>query len=93
MHEETWWEGPLCVTHPINGRRIFGICHDDQWRWTVRINGPAWQDTHLHVMAYAGATVEQARDFATKLGPVREQDESEIADELHRQLEAARNSS
>lgn len=93
MHEETWWEGPLCVAHPTNGRRIVGICHDDQWRWTVVINGPAWQDIRLYVMAYAGTTVEQARGLATKLGPMREQDETEIARELLSQLEAARNSS
>jgi hypothetical protein len=93
VQEETWWEGPLCVTHPINGRRIFGICHDDQWRWSVAINGPGWQDTYLHVFAPAGATVQGARELAIKLGPIREQDESEIASELCSQLEAARKSS
>ena len=87
MQNETWWEGPLCVAHPINGRRIVGICEDGQWRWSVRINGPAWQDTHISILFPAGCTVEKARDFATKLGPMREQDESQIADELHNQLD------
>ena len=87
MHEETWWEGPLCVTYPINGRRIVGICHCGRWRWSVRINGPTWQGTHVSVLVPVGCTVEGARDFATKLGPIREQDESETAYELRSQLE------
>jgi hypothetical protein len=87
MHNETWWEGPLCVTHPINGRRIIGICEDGQWRWTVRINGPRWQEERISILFDAGYTVEAARQLATELGPKRDQDESVLASELHRQIE------
>ena len=80
--DDTWWEGPMCVTHPINGRRIAGTSDKDQWRWFVQINGPLWQNIHLHVMALAGSTVEQARTLATKLGPLRDEDETERAREL-----------
>jgi hypothetical protein len=87
MVDDMWWEGPLCVTHPINGRRIVGACYDDQWRWATYINGPAWRDTHLQVMFHAGETVQQARELAEMLGPVRaNEDESERAKLLANQL-------
>jgi hypothetical protein len=85
--DDTWWEGPLCVTHPVNGRRIVGIYHDDRWRWIVHINGPPWNGTHLDIMFPAGSTVEEARKLATALGPVRTEDESERAQELLNRLE------
>lgn len=87
MGDDTWWEGPMCVTHPINGRRIAGACYDGQWRWAVHVNGPLWQDTHLHVIFHAGNSVEQARELATMLGPIRaEEDERERAELLVSQL-------
>lgn len=85
MHDETWWEGPLCVTHPINGRRIVGMCEDGQWRWAVYINGPAWQDQRMSILFPAGSTVEAARKLASELGPKRDRDERESASELFRQ--------
>jgi hypothetical protein len=37
-------------------------------------------------MTYAGSTVEEAKRFATALGPIRAEDESERAQELFNQL-------
>ena len=93
MANDTWWEGPLCVTHPINGRRIVGACYDNQWRWVVYINGPAWQDTHIQVMFPAGSTVQQARELAAMLGPIRAgEDECERAGLLVSQIRTPPNS-
>jgi hypothetical protein len=87
MQDEIWWEGPLCVTHPINGRRIVGVCEDGQWRWAVYINGPEWQDHRISVLFHAGETVELARNLASELGPKRDCDEQQSASELLRQIE------
>ena len=84
QNDDTWWEGPMCVTHPINGRRIAGAYYDDQWHWSVRINGPLWQDVHLDVIFPAGSTIERARTLAARLGPLRDEDETERARELAR---------
>jgi hypothetical protein len=93
MAEDTWWEGPTCVTRPINGRRIVGACHDNQWRWAVYINGPAWQDTHLQIIFQAGKTVQHARELAEMLGPIRaDEDESDRARLLVSQLRTLTNS-
>jgi hypothetical protein len=86
MQDGVWREGALCRTHPINGRRIAGICDSGEWRWVVYINGPLWQETHIAVSFPAGPTVQQARELATRLGPIRDQDETEIASELRSQI-------
>jgi hypothetical protein len=87
MHDETWWEGPLCVAHPINGRRIAEMCEDGQWRWAVYINGPAWQDQRMSILFPADPTVEAARKLASELGPTRDRDGRESAFELLRRSE------
>ncbi len=87
MNDETWWEGPLCVTHPINGRRIVGMCEGGEWRWAVYINGPTWQDQRMSILFPAGRTVEVARKLAFELGPKRDRDEQGSASELLRQIE------
>src|SRR3569833_4582418 len=79
MQDDIWQDSPLYVTNPINGRRIVGICEDGVWSWSVRVNGPAWQDQRPVVIFRAGSTVEAARRLATELGPMRDQDELELA--------------
>jgi len=86
MQDDIWQESPLYVTNPINGRRIVGICEDGVWSWSVRVNGPAWQDQRPVVIFRAGSTVEAARRLATELGPMRDQDELELASELLSQI-------